>query len=130
MFIVIFLLLDGFFTFMLGGFFERGEASLVSFFHLASVALFVPGAGRWHAAVVGGTPVGHDGTAADHADHTVAGDRRKIPGFLVVSGLALALTFPIVHHRELPGQSGQRRDLLRVMSAACCWRALIWRSVA
>ena len=31
-FIVIFLLLLGFFTFMIGGFFERGEASLVSFF--------------------------------------------------------------------------------------------------
>ncbi|HKX62900.1 MAG TPA: ABC transporter permease, partial [Verrucomicrobiae bacterium] len=31
-FIVIFLLLVGFFTFMLGGFFERGEASLASFF--------------------------------------------------------------------------------------------------
>ena len=27
-FIVIFLLLNGFFTFMVGGFFERGEASL------------------------------------------------------------------------------------------------------
>src|SRR5438477_6372562 len=31
-FIVIFLLLCGFFTFMLGGFFERREASLISFF--------------------------------------------------------------------------------------------------
>ncbi len=31
-FIVIFLLLTGFFTFMLGGFFERGEASLTAFF--------------------------------------------------------------------------------------------------
>jgi len=31
-FIVIFLLLIGFFTFMAGGFFERGEASLTSFF--------------------------------------------------------------------------------------------------
>jgi len=31
-FIVIFLLLTGFFTFMIGGFFERGEASLISFF--------------------------------------------------------------------------------------------------
>jgi ABC-2 type transport system permease protein len=30
--IVIFLLLTGFFTFMVGGFFERGEASLMSFF--------------------------------------------------------------------------------------------------
>src|SRR5262245_37210115 len=31
-FIVIFLLLVGFFTFMAGGFFERGQASLISFF--------------------------------------------------------------------------------------------------
>jgi len=31
-FIVIFLLLSGFFTFMVGGFFERGDDSLVSFF--------------------------------------------------------------------------------------------------
>ncbi len=31
-FIVIFLLLSGFFTFMVGGLFERGEANLVSFF--------------------------------------------------------------------------------------------------
>src|SRR5512137_1905704 len=31
-FIVIFLLLNGFFTFMLGGFFERNEASLAAFF--------------------------------------------------------------------------------------------------
>src|SRR5687768_12121704 len=31
-FIVIFLLLTGFFTFFLGGFFERREASLISFF--------------------------------------------------------------------------------------------------
>ena len=29
-FIVIFLLLNGFFTFMIGGFFERGEASLAT----------------------------------------------------------------------------------------------------
>ena len=33
-FIVIFLLLNGFFTFMVGGFFERGEASLASSFFL------------------------------------------------------------------------------------------------
>ena len=31
-FLVIFLLLTGFFTFTVGNFFERGEASLVSFF--------------------------------------------------------------------------------------------------
>jgi ABC-2 type transport system permease protein len=46
-FIVIFLLLNGFFTFMLGGFFERSEASLVSFFmwHPWLYLFLVPAAG-------------------------------------------------------------------------------------
>lgn len=46
-FIVIFLLLSGFFTFMLGGFFERGEASLASFFmwHPWLYLFLVPAAG-------------------------------------------------------------------------------------
>jgi ABC-2 type transport system permease protein len=46
-FIVIFLLLNGFFTFMLGGFFERGEASLSSFFmwHPWLYLFVVPAAG-------------------------------------------------------------------------------------
>jgi ABC-2 type transport system permease protein len=46
-FIVIFLLLNGFFTFMLGGFFERGEASLTSFFmwHPWLYLFLVPAAG-------------------------------------------------------------------------------------
>ncbi len=46
-FIVIFLLLSGFFTFMVGGFFERGEASLTSFFmwHPWFYLFLVPAAG-------------------------------------------------------------------------------------
>jgi ABC-2 type transport system permease protein len=46
-FIVIYLLLNGFFTFMLGGFFERGEASLTSFFiwHPWLYLFLVPAAG-------------------------------------------------------------------------------------
>src|SRR2546426_7356302 len=46
-FIVIFLLLCGFFTFMLGGFFERNEASVVSFFlwHPWLYLFLVPAAG-------------------------------------------------------------------------------------
>ena len=46
-FIVIFLLLSGFFTFMVGGFFERGDASLVSFFmwHPWFYLFLVPAAG-------------------------------------------------------------------------------------
>jgi len=46
-FLVIFLLMNGFFTFMAGGFFERGEASLVSFFiwHPWLYLFLVPAAG-------------------------------------------------------------------------------------
>jgi len=46
-FIVIFLLLTGFFTFSLGGFFERGEATLASFFmwHPWLYLFLVPAAG-------------------------------------------------------------------------------------
>src|SRR5437879_12813675 len=46
-FLVIFLLLSGFFTFTFGGFFERGEASLAAFFNwLPWLFLFlVPAAG-------------------------------------------------------------------------------------
>jgi ABC-2 type transport system permease protein len=46
-FIVIYLLLNGFFTFMLGGFFERSEASLTSFFiwHPWLYLFLVPAAG-------------------------------------------------------------------------------------
>lgn len=46
-FIVIFLLLAGFFTFMMGGFFNRGDASLLSFFvwHPWLYMLLVPAVG-------------------------------------------------------------------------------------
>lgn len=46
-FLVIFLLMNGFFTFMAGGFFERGEASLMSFFiwHPWLYLFLVPAAG-------------------------------------------------------------------------------------
>jgi ABC-2 type transport system permease protein len=46
-FIVIFLLMTGFFTFMLGGFIERGEASLLAFFvwHPWLYLFLVPAAG-------------------------------------------------------------------------------------
>src|SRR5258708_20713628 len=46
-FLVIFLLLTGFFTFTVGNFFERGEASLVSFFtwHPWLYLFLVPAAG-------------------------------------------------------------------------------------
>ena len=58
-FIVIFLLLCGFFTFMLGGFFERREASLTSFFlwHPWLYLFLVPAVGMRLSA---GTVTGND----------------------------------------------------------------------
>jgi ABC-2 type transport system permease protein len=48
-FIVIFLILSGFFSFMVGGFFERGQASLESFFawHPWLYLFLVPAVGMW-----------------------------------------------------------------------------------
>jgi ABC-2 type transport system permease protein len=58
-FLVIFLLLAGFFTFSLGGFFERGEASLASFFiwHPWLYLVLVPAVGMrlWSEERRGGT---------------------------------------------------------------------------
>ena len=95
-FIVIFLLLTGFFTFMLGGFFERGEASLASFFmwHPWLYLFLVPAAGMrlW---------------SEERRSHTMEllltmpiTAWQAIVGKFVASWLflilALALTFPVV----------------------------------
>ena len=53
-FLIIFLLLTGFFTFTIGNFFERGEASLVSFFtwHPWLYLFLVPAAGMLQDAAI------------------------------------------------------------------------------
>jgi ABC-2 type transport system permease protein len=95
-FIVIFLLLTGFFTFMLGGFFERGEATLSSFFiwHPWLYLFLVPAAGMrlWSEERRQGTmellltmPV--------TAWQAIVG--KFIASWLFLT-LALALTFPVV----------------------------------
>jgi ABC-2 type transport system permease protein len=95
-FIVIYLLLNGFFTFMLGGFFERGEANLNSFFiwHPWIYLFLVPAVGMrlWAEERRVGTlellltmPVA--------AWEAIAG--KYLASFLFL-GLALALTFPVV----------------------------------
>jgi ABC-2 type transport system permease protein len=95
-FIVIFLLLNGFFTFMLGGFFERGEANLNAFFtwHPWLYLFLVPAAGMrlWAEERRVGTlellltmPVA--------AWEAIVGKFAACWAFLA---LALALTFPVV----------------------------------
>ena len=95
-FLVIFLLLAGFFTFAFGGFFERGEASLVAFFNwLPWLFLFlVPAAGMrlW-------SEERRLGTIELLLTMPVA-DWQAIVGKFLASWLflvvALALSFPIV----------------------------------
>jgi ABC-2 type transport system permease protein len=95
-FIVIFLLLSGFFTFMLGGFFERGTASLDSFFiWLPWLYLFlVPAVGMrvW-------AEERRMGTLELLLTMPVEPWQAIVGKFLAawtVIGLALALTFPLV----------------------------------
>ena len=72
-FIVIFLVLIGFFTFSsnLGQFFEREEASLASFFTWHPW-IYLFRSFRGYASLVGGTPTGDHGAASHHASSTLA----------------------------------------------------------
>ena len=95
-FIVIFLLLCGFFTFMLGGFFERREASLVSFFlwHPWLYLFLVPAAGMrlW-------SEERRLGTMELLLTMPITAWQAILGKFLaswLFLGLALALTFPLV----------------------------------
>ncbi|MFM7100781.1 MAG: ABC transporter permease, partial [Verrucomicrobiota bacterium] len=95
-FIVIYLLLNGFFTFMLGGFFERGEANLNSFFtwHPWLYLFLVPAAGMrlW-------AEERRVGTLELLLTMPVAAWEAIVGKFLacwVFLLLALALTFPVV----------------------------------
>src|SRR3954465_11835039 len=95
-FIVIFLLLCGFFTFMLGGFFERREASLMSFFiwHPWLYLFLVPAAALrlW-------SEERRQGTMELLLTMPITAWQAIVGKFLaswLFLGLALALTFPIV----------------------------------
>lgn len=93
--IVIFLLLSSFFTFMVGGFFERGQASLETFFtwHPWLYLFLVPavGMGIW-------SEERRSGTIELLLTMPVAPWQAIIGKFLAawaVIGLALVLTFPV-----------------------------------
>lgn len=94
-FIVIFLLLAGFFTFMVGGFFERGEASLISFFlwHPWLYLFLVPSVGMrlW-------SEERRLGTMELLLTMPITAWQAIVGKFLaswLFLGLALALTFPV-----------------------------------
>jgi ABC-2 type transport system permease protein len=95
-FIVIFLLLAGFFTFTVGGFFDRGDASLIAFFmwHPWLYLFFVPAVGMrlW-------SEERRMGTIELLLTFPVTPWQAIVAKFLaswLVIGLALALTFPVV----------------------------------
>ena len=95
-FIVIFLLLCGFFTFMVGGFFDRGEASLTSFFvwHPWLYLFLVPAVGMrlWSEERRLGT-IELLLTMPVTAWQAIVG---KFIASWIFLGLALGLTFPLV----------------------------------
>src|SRR3989454_11904890 len=95
-FIVIFLLMVGFFTFMAGGFFERAEASLISFFlwHPWLYLFLVPAAGMrlW-------SEERRLGTMELLLTMPITAWQAIVGKFLaswLFLALALALTFPVV----------------------------------
>lgn len=95
-FIVIFLLVSGFFTFMIGGFFQRNEASLASFFlwHPWLYLFLVPAAGMrlW-------SEERRMGTMELLLTMPITTSQAIIGKFVAswaFLGLALALTFPAV----------------------------------
>src|ERR1700704_5621681 len=95
-FIVIFLLMVGFFTFMAGGFFERGEASLISFFlwHPWLYLFLVPAVGMrlW-------SEERRLGTIELLLTMPITPWQAIVGKFLaswLILALALALTFPLV----------------------------------
>jgi len=95
-FLVIYLLLTGFFTFTIGNFFERGEASLVSFFtwHPWLSLFLVPAVGMrlWSEERRLGT-IELLLTMPIATWHAIVG---KFLASWIFLGLALALTFPII----------------------------------
>lgn len=94
-FVVIFLLLAAFFTFMIGGFFERGQASLLSFFgwHPWLYLFLVPAVGMrmWAEERRSGT-IELLLTLPITTGQAVAG---KFLAYLVIIAVALLLTFPV-----------------------------------
>src|SRR4026208_1646861 len=95
-FIVIFLILTGFFTFMQGNFFERGQANLDAFFmwHPWLYLFFVPCVGMWLWA-----EERRVGTIELLLTKPITAWQAIVGKFLaswIFLGLALALTFPVV----------------------------------
>jgi ABC-2 type transport system permease protein len=94
-FVVIFLLLSAFFTFMIGGFFERGQASLLSFFswHPWLYLFLVPAVGMrmWAEERRSGT-IELLLTLPVTPWQAILG---KFLAYLIIIAVALLLTFPV-----------------------------------
>jgi hypothetical protein len=108
-FIIIFLLLTGSFTFLLGGFFEYGQASLERSFFMWFPWLFlflVPAVGMrlWAEERRVGT------LAADAPYHGLAGHCGKISRVVDFPAAGLGADFSGDHHGQLSWLAGQRRD--------------------
>ena len=103
-FIIIFLLLSGIFTFYLGGFYERGQADLAPFFnfHPWLYLFLIPAISMrmWAEERKSGT----HRVADDAADHAGAGGVGQIPRRVVLCRHRTSADVPDLAHRELSRQ--------------------------
>ena len=114
-FIVIFLLLMGFFTFMAGGFFERGQATLENSFFMWHPWLYlflVPAVGMrlWAEE----RRVGTLELLLTMPITRLAGHRREIPRLVALPVAGLVLDLPGRHHGQLSRLAGERRHFRRL----------------
>ena len=100
---------------------RRGLARVV--LHLASVAVPVPGPGGRHAPVVGGAPPGHDGAAAHHADHDLAGDSGQVSRLVALPRAGARADVSGRGDGQLHGRARTTASSSRDTSGASCCRA-------
>ena len=103
-FIVIFLMLSGAFTFYLGNYFVRGQADLAPFFEFHPW-LYRADPGLGHALVGRRTAFWHYRTLADIARDDVGSRRRKIFSSMVFHRRGAGVDLPHVDYRQYLGRA-------------------------
>ena len=118
-FLVIYLVLMGFFTFGIGGFYDRGQADLEPFFgfHPWLYLILVPAISM--AALGGGTEVRQHRTLDDAADHYGAGGSRQVPGGVGLYRTGAGADVSDVADRQTTSAIPTTASSSRHTSAAC-----------
>ena len=108
-FIVIFLVLAGVFTFFYGGFYETGQADLAASSIGTRGCICSSCRRSEHAALGRGAEIRQHRAAHDAAARDVASRRRQVPRGLGIHGDLDRADVPDLDHRQLPRRPRQRR---------------------